>query len=256
MLTYLDSFQCEWQKKRHTVASWLTLTGGLLIPLIFLINFVTDTANARTFNTSPHPWDHLYAISWRFMGMFLLPLGLILATSLVTQLEFRNNTWKQWQTTPQTGTTIFLAKLGVMLVMLIQFFLLFNIGIYLSAAIPALFFHDVPYPKDPFPFEQLAKINGYFFLDCLPIVLFQYLLGLQFRNFLVPLGVGLGLYVASMMALQWRHGYTIPYAYCAFKAIGLRKFSKDINLHYWALGWTSLFGLLGYILYITKKEKG
>lgn len=256
MYTYFNSFQCEWLKQRHTVASWLTLAGSLLIPLIFLIYFFTDHTYAHAVTTSPHPWNYLYARSWQFMGMFLLPMGLVLATSLVTQLEFRNNTWKQWQTTPQTGTTIFLAKLGVMLVLLVQFFLLFNTGIYLSATIPSLFIHDIPYPKDIFPFLQLIRINGVFFLHCLPIVMLQYLLGLQFRNFLVPLGIGLGLYVTSMMALQWRFGYTVPYAYCAFQSSGLRKFSKEINLQYWALGWTLLFGLLGYILYITKKEKG
>ena len=49
-------------------------------------------------------------VGWEFMGFFLLPIGVILTTSLVTQLEFRSNTWKQLHTTPQSKN--FLAQLG------------------------------------------------------------------------------------------------------------------------------------------------
>lgn len=54
-------------------------------------------------------------------GSFLLPMGLILATSLITQMEFRNNTWKQLHTTPQKYSTIFTAKFIVIIGLTLQF---------------------------------------------------------------------------------------------------------------------------------------
>jgi lantibiotic transport system permease protein len=81
-------------------------------------------------------------------------------------------------------------------------------------------------------------------------------LGLYCKNFLVPLGVGLGLYVASMIATQWRYGYTIPYTYSTLEWLGNRSPLSTSRFHIWAAGYSVAFLVLGYILYITKKEKG
>ena len=179
---YLHSFQSEWIKKRRSAAAWLTVAGAFLVPVIILIARFIDGSGLATVNRSARLWESLYDRSWQFMAFFLLPMGVVLATSLITQLEFRNNAWKQVCTTPQTLTMIFLAKFSVILVMLLQFFVLFNIGIYLEGALPGLL-RDVPYPTERIPFAVLLRGNGKFLLDCLPIVALQYLLSLQFKNF-------------------------------------------------------------------------
>ena len=72
--------------------------------------------------------------------------------------------------------------------MLAQAFLLFNIGIYLSAVIPAALFSNIPYPVAPIPYRSFLNTNIRFFVDSLPILALQYLISLQFKNFLVPIG--------------------------------------------------------------------
>jgi hypothetical protein len=91
-----------------------------------------------------------------------------------------------------------------------------------------------------------------FLLDCLPIVLLQYVLSLSFRNPMIPLGAGLGLYVASMVAAHWRYGYVVPYTYPVFENVGK---ASRVDFHWWAAGYAVVFGVVGYILYITKKER-
>ncbi len=256
MISFLNSFQSEWLKKRHSASSWLTVIGGVFIPVIMLISRLVDYGSLSTTNASPHIWESLYTRSWQFMGLFLLPMGVIMATSLVTQLEFKNNTWKQLHTTPQRLTVIFFAKLAVILAMMLQFFVLFNIGIYLTGAIPALF-KGVPYPGEAFPFLHYLKGNGWFFVDCLPIIALQYLISLQFKNFLVPVGAGLGLYVGSVIALFWKYGYTIPYCYAALDfAKKNTRVDQTVNFHAWAFGYFAGLTIIGYILYLSKKEKG
>ncbi|HLZ88573.1 MAG TPA: ABC transporter permease [Puia sp.] len=253
MSTFAYSFSSEWLKKKRTVASLLTVIGSLLIPMIVLISRL-DGGGLAAANRQPRLWEGLYIRNWQLMGLLLLPMGVVLATSLITQLEFRNNTWKQWCTTPQSLTTIFLVKLSVILVMLAEFFLLFTLGIWLTGVLPALFFRDVPYPLESFPWKAISVSSARFFLDILPVVALQYLLSLRFRNFLVPLGAGLGLYVASMIAVHWRHGYWIPYTYSAYNFMG--KAPEKWHTHSWAAGYTLVFIGLAYILYITRKEKG
>jgi hypothetical protein len=256
MMSFVYSFQSEWLKKRHSASAWLTIIGGVFVPFLILISRLVDPGALPAGNAGPHLWEMLYSRSWQFMALFLLPMGVVLVTSLVTQLEFRNNAWKQLHATPQKMTTIFFSKLSVIGVLLLQFFVLFNTGIYLSGVLPSLL-RGVGYPAEAFPFQAFLRGSGLFFLDCLPIVALQYLISLQFRNFLVPIGTGLGLYVASMISVFWKYGYLNPYSYCALNF--LKKNSKvdpTVNIHAWAAGYFVLFTVLSYILYVTKKEKG
>lgn len=256
-IEFVHSFQSEWLKKKKSTASWLTTIGGFFIPLIMLIARFTDITKTAGENASANIWELLYTRCWQFMGLFLLPMGVILATSLITQLEFRNNAWKQVHTTPQRLTTIFFAKLSVIIVMMLQFFILFNIGIYLTGVLPALFSKKVSFPNQPFPWLLFLKGNGKFFIDCLPIIALQYLVALQFKNFLVPIGIGLSLFVASMIALSWKYGYIVPYSYCSYNFLGKKMLSnQSIPIHTWAIGYFLLFTIVSYILYINRKEMG
>jgi lantibiotic transport system permease protein len=252
MRAYIYSFSSEWLKKKRSAASFLTITGSMLIPLLIIIARTDSAPGLAIANRSPQIWENLYDRNWLLMGSLLLPMGIVLAASLVTQLEYRNNTWKQVFTTPQTLTTIFLAKLSVLFVMLIEFFLLFNLGIWLTGVLPGLIL-GVSYPTEPFPWKTLWSTNAKFFLDSLPILFLQYGISLRIKNFLVPLGTGLGLYVASMIAVHWQYGYTIPYTYCAYELAG--PIAQQHHTHLWAAGYATGFLALAYLFYITRKEK-
>jgi hypothetical protein len=260
MTSFLYSFQSEWLKTKRSLASWLVIIGGFFIPAIMLLARLLYLEKLKKEVLSPKFWEALLSQSWQFMAMLLLPMGVILATSLITQIEFKNNTWKQLHTSPQSFSTIFWAKLSTILLLMFQFFVLFNVGMYLSGVIPALVLSDIDFPKEAFPWRYFLKTSGYFFIDCLPIVALQYLVSLQFKNFLVPLGVGIGVLLASLIAIEWKYGYLLPYTYCLYNFFMMREASleaiKSSNIHGWALGYFVVFTLISYVLYMTKKEKG
>src|ERR1039458_8588590 len=151
-MNFLHCFQSEWIKKRRTLSSWLVIIGAFFTPAIVLMVRLVRSRGLYAESISSNFWEKLWTSSWESMAIFLLPLGLILATSLITQVEFKNNTWKQLHTAPQTLTTIFLAKLAVIVVMILQCFILFNLGIYLSGVIPCLLTKGVPYPHEAVPY--------------------------------------------------------------------------------------------------------
>ncbi|UYQ94977.1 ABC transporter permease [Chitinophaga horti] len=256
LATFLHSFQSEWLKKRRSAAAWLTIAGSGLIPAILLIARFTKYKELAAANQSPQVWDTLYGNAWQFMAVLLLPMGVILATSLITQLEFRNNTWKQLFATPTPYAITFFAKLSVILLMLLQFFILFNLGIYLNGVLPALL-PGVDYPAAAFPFSTFLAGSGKFLLASLPIITLQYLLSLQFKNFLVPVGVGFGLYVASMIAVSWKYGYLLPYIY-NIRSLQGRELAGNTgaNIYHFAAGYALIFLVLSFVLYLHKKEKG
>ncbi|TFF33640.1 ABC transporter permease [Mucilaginibacter psychrotolerans] len=256
MNQYIHSFQSEWLKRKRSLASWLVICGAFFTPLIITTSKIVRHSMLASAGRSPQYWENLWKISWESMAVFLLPLGAILASSLITQLEYKNNSWKLLHTTPQSYRVIFLAKLSVILVMMLQFLVLFNIGIYFSGVLPGLLF-GVPYPRQPIPYLHFLAENGRYFIACLPIIALQYLISLRFKNFLVPVGVGLVIWILSIAVLHWPYGHWIPYTYCGFNYL------KDQAKHHqqfppipFALGYFTLFAVIAYILYLHQKEKG
>jgi hypothetical protein len=63
--------------------------------------------------------------------------------------------------------------------------------------------------------------------------------------------------VASLLAMNWKYGYLIPYTYCPlnFKE-NQGKVDASVYLHVLALGYFVLFTVISYLLYIHKKERG
>ncbi len=258
-IAFIHCFQCEWLKKRRSLASWIIIAGAFFTPVIITIARLVEHDKLNLLYTSDDFWKLLWKNSWESMAIFLLPLGVILFTSLITQIEYKNNAWKQVYTLPLSLTTIFFAKLAIIIIMVFQFFILFNIGIYLSAVVPYVLLGGIPYPISPIPYTIFLREDGLFFIDCLPIIALQYLLSLKYKNFLVSVGIGFILWVGAIASLSWKFGYIIPYTYCMFNYLkdstNTKTATPAINIHYLAMGYFILFTIVSYILYINKKDK-
>lgn len=257
-LPFIHSFQSERLKTKRSLASWIVIIGAFFTPVIITVARLVQYDKQSASYASADFWNNHWNNVWQSMALFLLPLGIILFTSLITQIEYKNNTWKQLHTLPLKLSTVFLGKLAVIMMMVLQFFLLFNLGIYLSALVPYLLINGVPYPKQPIPYLFFLQENALFFIDCLPIVALQYLLSLRFKNFLVPVGVGFIWWIGAMISFSWQYSYIIPYTHGAFnffKYSNGEKNTPPINLHYLSIAYFLFFTVLNYIMYIAKKDK-
>lgn len=262
MLSFINSFQSEWLKTRRSLASWIVIAGGFFTPAIIIIARLIHHEKLALIYASDIFWKMLWGNSWESMAIFLLPMGVVLATSLLTQIEYKNNTWKLLFTMPLNLSTIFFSKLLVIIIMMLQFFILFNAGIYLSAVIPYLLINGVHYPNAQIPYTLFLKDDMFYLIDCLPIIALQYLLSLKYKNFLVAIGIGFMLWIAALASLSWKYSYFIPYTYTMFYYFkgqiggGRRAVIPGINIHIMAIAYFVLITITSYILYITKKEKG
>jgi len=259
-LSFIHSFQSEWLKTKRSLASWIVIIGGFFTPFIVTVARVTQYKTLPSVYSSADFWKLLWQNSWESMAIFLLPLGVILTTSLITQIEYKNNTWKQVHILPLRYTTLFFSKLAVIIVLMFCFFVLFNLGIYLSALVPYIIVIGVPYPKAPIPYPLFLQLDAYYFVDCLPIVALQYLISLNYKNFLVPVGTGFMLWVGALASLSWKYGYIIPYTYGMFTFLKSGVTSKavipTVNIHGIAFAYFAGITIISYVLYISKKEKG
>ena len=257
--TFISSFQSEWLKKKRTLAVWLVLIGSLFTPAITLLIAVTHRDGLPKKYADQNFWVYYWNQCWDPMSFVLLPLGIVLATSLIGQLEFKNNTWKQLHASPQKLSTIFFSKFTVLLVMMIQLFLLFNLFTYLTAIVPPMVFAEVPFPTGSIPFDRILKYNALVFWDCLPILALQYLLSLQFKNFMVSVGAGMLIWLVGSLALSWKYSFIFPYLYSAFEQIlakGGKLHEAAPDIHVMAGGYFVLIMATAYMLYTRKADKG
>ena len=250
----IHALQAEWIKTKRTAASWLCLIGGTFIPFILLVGFIKDHESINDYKLT-NIWEKYFFDSWRFMSLALLPAGVILASSLVTQIEYKNNTTKQLHTTPQKPGVIFFSKLIVIMIMTAELFLLFNIASLATAIIPSLLFQH-RLPIQPFPFLFYLKWNLWIYVTCLPIIALQFFLALQFKNFIVPVGVGILILVGTLILIKtWQYAWLSPYSYTPLLAIGDKSTLDKINIPLLSLGYFSAALLINYLLYISNKEK-
>ena len=252
--------RCEWLKRRRSFAGWLVLGGALFTPAIIIAVRLVQHAKLPALYANPAFWPSLWRSAWESMAMLLLPIAAILATSLVAQIEFRNNAWKQVRTLPLHPATIYAAKLAVILVLIGQLLALFSVGIWLAAAVPWLFVAGVPWPSDMLSPSFVFAQNARYFVDCLPIVAAQYAIALHSRNYLVPLGAGFVAWIGALGLLQWKYAFVFPYTYTMLDYLGGEPAGKvtvpAIGTAPYALGYAAVFAVAGYVLFATKRQKG
>jgi len=257
---FFDAFCCEWLKRRRSLGAWLVLAGALFTPTIIVVARLIRHAQLPALYAAPEFWTSLWRSSWESMAIFFVPMAAILATSLVVQIEVRNNAWKQVHALPLEPATIFFAKFAVIVLMLAQFFVLFDVGIYLSALLPSLLVVGVPYPPAPLPLRAFLADTAIYFIDCLPIVAAQYAMSLRFNHFLAPIGIGFMAWVGALAALSWQHANLVPYAYTMLDYIkdnpAARAIAPASGMHAFAIGWFVVFTAAGYVSFATKPHKG
>jgi len=259
-IDFIHALQSEWLKRKRSLGAWLVIAGAFFTPTVVIVARLVRHSRLPALYNADAFWTLLWRSSWQSMAIFFLPVAAILATSLVTQIEYRNNAWKQVHALPLSSATIFFSKFAVIVLMMAQFVVLFDVGIYLSALIPYLLISGVPYPPGPLPLRLFFGQTALYFVDCLPIAAAQYLLSLRFKNFLVPIGAGFLMWIGALSALSWKSGFVIPYTYSMLDYLKDDPAGKavipDVNIHLVALAYFLLFTFGGYCLFLFKGEKG
>jgi hypothetical protein len=255
-MKYIFSLKSELLKTKRSSAFWLSLIGGFFVPLIFLLAYLKEQESfSFIYPHDPFAWNKHFMKMWQAVMSLLLPLGITLAISLIAQLEYKNNTWKQLHTTPQNFGTIFLAKFSVILILMFQFFIFFNLGILLAGVIPSLLF-DRHLPEQSIPYLFFLKGNIKFFIVSLPIIALQYMVSLKYKNFMISIGIGILGLIGTLVCMSWKYIFVSPFSYCIMSLKPAKSEDLYTNIYLLSFFYFLLLMIINYFLYINKKEKG
>lgn len=245
----INSIKSELLKTKRSFANWLSLFGGFFLPLIFLIAQLKEGKCIA--DNSDNYWELHFVSLWQNMAAFILPMGIILACSLIVQIEFKNNAWKQLNVTAQSYSQIFLSKYLILFLITVKFFIYFNLGFILSGYIPCLVNGKVNTLND-LSLKYLILENIKIFITCLPLISLQFLLSTNFKNILVPIGIGLVLLIGTVISIRTKFVFISPFS---LNALGIMSVKTPVNLYFFSIVYFIAISLFSYVLYILKKDK-
>jgi len=257
-MSFIISTQAELLKTKRTASFWLTILCAAFIPMILFIALFTDGDAEK--NLAKEPWTMFMNMGWQILTVFLLPAFIILVSTLITQLEIKNNTWKQVFASPQSFANIYFSKFLAIHIMIIFCYVLFNVLMISSAVIANLFNDKYNFLSKNLEWGRLVQFNARTYVSILGISAIQYWLSLRFKNFIGPVGIGLALLVGSIVAMnfQWEHIHKYPYAFPSLSFDAIQKSGKGMaeNHELYSIGYFGLFILIGFIDMKLRKEKG
>lgn len=246
-MTLAISFRSEIVKSKRTSLWYLCLIAAILTPVF---SFLDSTSSYRIADLKNDPWNmHLIGMGGRIFNMMVLPFFLMLTCTLLAQLEYRNNTWKQVYVSPQSLLNVFISKYLVIQMMLTGVFILTLALMVLSLIAVDQFITKLNLSEHYFNWKSFLVFYGRVYITVLAISAFQFWLGLRFKNFIIPLVIGISLFlVASMMMEEhtWVHDNKFPYIYPLRNCFPQRPSDKFYVL-WGSIAYTAIFLVLGYL---------
>lgn len=260
-MNLLISTQTEILKTKRSASFWLTIIAALFLPTLFCIGYSVESESIiRQMKESRNAWNFHFGNAWQVANAFLFPMFIILICSLIPQIEYKNNTWKQVYASPQPLANVYFSKFISIHVMIFFFFVLFNLFLISFAIIINLINTKFPLLDQSIDWAMLGRLCLKTYVAILGISAIQYWLSFRIKNFIAPVGIGLALIITSIILSQfdWKHIYKFPFAHpvLTLKTLMLpnRPFLENHELN--SIGYCAFFLILGYLDLKFRKERG
>ncbi|RYU91411.1 hypothetical protein EWM62_05570 [Mucilaginibacter terrigena] len=253
-MTLYTSFRSEILKTKKSSVWLLTVLGAAIAPVGLLISFNSADGIQKL---QGQPWAKYFADGRMYSSGIFLPFFIILLCTICAQIEYRNNAWKQVMSSPQSFGTIFFSKFLVIQFFILCFIILHNALILVSGAVLYIIEPKTGFlnhaPDWGYLLPQIVKS----YLLVLAMSTIQFGIGIRFKNFILPIGVGFVFWVVTMiMAEHYAGGMEyFPYAYSFVGSMA--DFEKFVPQALWgSVAYAVIFLGLFFALFTLDKEKG
>lgn len=245
-MSLLISLRSELLKTTRTASFYLTLIGAAVGPVMFLLNVVIDENEIDA--SAKDPLNALFKILSEMNGTALFPFFVILICTLLPQVEYRNNTWKQVFASPQTKANVFLAKFMNVHLLMLVFLVATHLFMFLNVAAINFLKPGLNLFKHPLDGSAVLVNAANAYILLLAVCAIQFWIGLRSRNFIVPIGIGFALWLAgTIMAVQYKSNlvFYFPYSFPAFQ-VSTKLKSQLTQVSWTSLGYAALFLIAGF----------
>ncbi len=193
MRDFVRACSAEILKLKRTVALWLAvLTPALIVVLQFAVVFRIPASRLKK---GLWPVMEGGLMMW---AIFLLPLLACLLTALLNGLEHRDNNWKQLFAQPVSRAAVYGAKVVSAHVLVAMGSLTLWAGLIASGYTLHLILPTILF--GPAPWLPMLKRLGLIFVASSALISIHVWVSARFKTFPMPLGIGIGAVLISIVA--------------------------------------------------------
>ncbi len=247
---FTRSLSNEFLKLKRTFAFWLTIISAFFIPCIYLLVYLFKT-EAMIPAEGVNPWGNFIGYQIRAIVPFLLPMFIILVTSLIIQVEHKSNAVKHLFTLPVPKWSIYFGKLTIVITSIFFAFALFYVVVILFGYLVGTIHPELKLTEFTPEYTKSIKVVFRAFIAALGMVSLQFWLSFRIKNFIIPLGIGMVMMITGLVVYRGSEAIYFPYAY---NMLSLFPADKDIESMLWfptvsmySIGYFLLFTIIGYI---------
>ena len=255
-MNLLISLRAEILKTKRTAAIYLTIAAAAFGPLMSLLDILIGEGISA--GDRSNIFNNLFVQKFQMTSLVALPIFLILICTLLPQIEYKNNAWKQVLTSPKTKANIFVSKfINVQLLLLV--FIILNLLFMLICAVVLHFKHpSLHVLEQPLHGYEIliSRLNAYGVL--LAICSIQFWLGLRFKNFIIPIAIGILCWFAgTLLVMPIKSGFAEYFPYSFHVYVSLPDFKLQINsILFTSFVYAALFFLIGFLDFRSRKMHG
>ncbi|WP_224996161.1 ABC transporter permease [Cesiribacter sp. SM1] len=228
-MNILMSLRSELLKNKGTASFYLCVLTAACIPLLLLLE--QYSGENATKELIADPWAHHFDEGSKGLNLMFLPMYIVLICTLLPQVEYRNNTWKQVLTSPQSLGNIVIAKFLTVQVFILLFLIAYMLFM-VSMAVAYNFINPaLNFLENSIEWSQLLLLTFKTYLSVLAISAVQFWIGLRSKSFIVPVAIGLCLVLAAGLLIfkfRWEHAEIYPFTYPIL--VLLKSYKSDVPM--------------------------
>jgi hypothetical protein len=241
------SLRTELLKTKRTAAFYLTLVAAAFGPFMSLLDLIFGEGVSE--ENGKVIFNEMFIQKFQMTSFVMLPMFVVLICTLLPQIEYKNNAWKQVLTSPQTKGNVFLAKF-INIHLLILLFLIVN-QLCMLVTVVILHFKEpsLNVLNQPVNWHKVLVTILNIYVALLAMSTIQFWLGLRFKNFIVPIAVGISCWIIGVILVEQFQSSFAAYFPYSFHVFGTFPDSKaQLNNILWtSAGYAVLFLVLGFI---------
>ncbi len=246
-MNMLISLRSEILKSKRTASIYLTIIAAAFGPFMSVLDTLFDEVirpeEEKVF------FNIIMIEKFQMTAFLVFPFFVILICTLLPQLEYKNNTWKQLLTSPQTKMNVFAAKFINVHRLIIIFLIVNQCCTLIYAVIIHLAKPSLDLLNQPVNVSEVVLHVVSSYISLLALISIQFWLGLRFRNFIAPIGIGVAVwFLGSLMVMNMKAPLAeyFPYSYHVYAAFPESRLNFD-NVRWMSAGYAVLFLLIGFL---------
>ncbi len=210
--TYTSSIKNELIKLKRTFAFWLTIISAMLFPVLFFLAYLSEHESLIP-ESGVNPWDQFMSVQIENSIPFFIPMFIVLITSLIMQIEHKSLGIKHLFALPIPKWSVYFGKLSIIILSIILTYIYYFIAILFFGVLLALIHPDFGFLDFQPDYLKYIKILFISFLASLGVLGIQFWLSFRFKNFIIPLGIGMFLVIIGIIISQAPQSIYFPYAF-------------------------------------------